>query len=124
MQSPLAAPSLRHVHHLGLSAADPEGSLAFYRDVLGFTPLPQPAPHGPRELVHGDVHLAVSALAPHEHAPSARPRGDHFALGVEASVEDTAAWLSSRGVEHQRAPGRIYLRDPDGYVIELVCAAP
>ena len=106
------------LHHAGISVRDPHASLAFYRDVIGLA-----APVGSAGAQHfhlGGGVLAVSPLRPGEAAPATRPFGDHLAFEVEATVDDVAATLTAHRLEFQRTDGRVYVRDPDGYVIELV----
>jgi catechol 2,3-dioxygenase-like lactoylglutathione lyase family enzyme len=105
------------IDHLGLSARDPQATAAFYRDVLGMTPV-----HGEGPGIHlrfGEAVLVIADRDPEETAP-ARAHGDHLALRVTGSADGVQAALAAAGVPFQRVRDRIYLRDPDGFVVELV----
>ena len=119
--------------HTNWRVRDLEASLRFYRDVLGLTPF------GLEEYRRGErplVSLRVTEdfilhLAP-DPAFERGPTGgyDHLALRVEGTERDeVAAYLEGEGVEIERkfdgitgALGEgpaLYVRDPDGYRIEL-----
>ena len=118
--------------HTNWRVRDLEASLHFYRDVLGFTPFGVEEYHrGERPLVSLRVtedfilHLIPT---PEDFEPGSGY--DHLALHVEgAQTDEVAAYLGSRGVEIEKrfdsitgARGEgpaLYVRDPDGYRIEL-----
>ena len=119
--------------HTNWRVRDIEASLRFYRDVLGLTPF------GLEEYRSGErplVSLRVTEdfilhLTPDTAFERPSTGGyDHLALLVEGAERDeVAAYLESRGVEIERkfdsimgARGEgpaLYVRDPDGYRIEL-----
>lgn len=127
-----AAPALS-LDHVGIQATDLGRSVAFYTRVLG--PLEVPAPF-PRDAARwialgGDRMLHIVAHG----APGApHNRWDHFALAcadLDAMVKrldaQHVAWTDMEG-QHaiQSRPDRvrqIFVRDPDGYVIEINDAA-
>ena len=92
------------IHHITLLVADVERSLAFYRNVLGLRLVKQ-------TVDVEDLHDQVMR---------------HFALAVESEAE-LAAWhdyLVSRGIPTTDVMDRsdfksIYLRDPDGHIVEI-----
>ena len=110
-----------------------EASLRFYRDVLGLTPL------GLEEYRRGErplVSLRVTEdfilhLTPDPDFERPSTGGyDHLALVVEdAERDEVTAYLESEGFEAEKvfdsitgARGEgpaLYVRDPDGYRIEL-----
>jgi catechol 2,3-dioxygenase-like lactoylglutathione lyase family enzyme len=119
--------------HTNWRVRDLEASLRFYRDVLGLTPF------GLEEYRRGErplVSLRVTEdfilhLAPDPDFERGSTGGyDHLALVVEdAERDEVAAYLESQGVEVEKksdsltgARGEgpaLYVRDPDGYRIEL-----
>ena len=108
------------LHHVALVVNDADAALAFYRDVLGFTPVERPDgarnPGSWLQLGDGQVHL----FQPPD--PAMNP--PHFAI----EVDDLAAMVSSiraHGVtvyDVDHTPGFGYqavVVDPSGNVIEL-----
>jgi glyoxalase family protein len=128
------------IHHVTLLCGSLERSVAFYRNVLGMRVVDQgPAPDDPsaRQLVFGDERGRPGTLITCLEYPRLR-RGTvgagsthHFALTVE-SAEELEGWrtyLTSRGVPCSEVLDRVhhrslYLRDPDGHVVELASAGP
>jgi len=118
--------------HTNWRVRDLEASLRFYRDVLGLTPFGlEEHRRGERPLVSLRVtdefilHLIPTA---EDFVPGTGY--DHLALVVEdAQRDEAAAYLESRGVEVEKTFDSItgargdgpalYVRDPDGYRIEL-----
>ena len=119
--------------HTNWRVRDLQASLRFYGDVLGLTPF------GLEEYRRGErplVSLRVTEdfilhLTPDPGFERPSTGGyDHLAFVVEdAQRDEYAAYLESRGVEIERkfdsitgARGEgpaLYVRDPDGYRIEL-----
>jgi catechol 2,3-dioxygenase-like lactoylglutathione lyase family enzyme len=119
--------------HTNWRVKDVERSLAFYRDILGLEPF------GLDEYERGE-HPLVSLRVTPEFILHLRPDPtfeavssggyDHLALVVEGTNLDALAErLTDAGVEIERTsenvigargPGEaLYVRDPDGYLIEL-----
>ncbi|HEY1692306.1 MAG TPA: VOC family protein [Polyangiaceae bacterium] len=117
------------LEHVSLHVADDVVSVRFYRDVLGMREIPSASPQR-RWLAFGrggELHIAGGRTAP--------VQGDdevHFALACEdlepimkRLAEHQVAWYGSDdrpgGVSRTRTDGvrQIYLRDPDGYWIEV-----
>ncbi len=115
--------------HLALHVADLPASVAFYSDVFGLQEIPSAAT-GIRWLSLGKgvaLHL-ISGRS----APVADDRSVHLALAgdnldpiLQRLRERRIPWSNSTGtpgaVEHGRSDGvrQIYLRDPDGYWVEV-----
>jgi catechol 2,3-dioxygenase-like lactoylglutathione lyase family enzyme len=127
------------LHHVTAITRDLEATTAFYRDVLGLGLVHQEAnPDDPdaRHFWFGDADGAAGTLVSFleypeledEHPPGAGSL-HHFALAV-GSVEELHAWvdyLHARGVETTAVLERqrfssVYLRDPDGRLVELAGA--
>jgi lactoylglutathione lyase len=117
---------IRSFLHVKLDVADLDRSVAFYRDALGFV-----------QIVRYDrddgitiVQVSPTGMPPGIELwfePPFRPAPDdrlHVALEAR-SLPDLVVRLQSLGVEIVREPFRIgheliaFIRDPDGYLIEL-----
>ena len=119
--------------HTNWRVRDVERSLGFYRDVLGLEPF------GLEEYERGEhplVSLRVTSafilhLRPDPTFEAVSTGGyDHLALVVEGTCPDALAErLTDAGVEIERRSENVvgargsgealYVRDPDGYLIEL-----
>ncbi len=119
--------------HTNWRVRDLERSLRFYRDVLGLDPF------GLEEYNRGERTIVSLRVTPtfilHLRPDSGFEPGptggyDHLALVVEdTDLEVLARYLTEAGVEVERrlegvvgARGEgeaLYVRDPDGYLIEL-----
>lgn len=119
-----------------LNVRDRAASLAFYRDVLGLVPISDVAAPGPIFLRAGPEQLGIPqliVLVPLEPnaAPFNAPRTlHHLALTVAPADFDTAsAELAALGCairtgQHPVLPSRtLYVDDPDGNEVELICRA-
>jgi glyoxylase I family protein len=135
MGSDLDHPRQSGLNHFGLSVADLETSIAFYRDVLGAA-LVVPPRNG--QSLSSFWRYAVVRLGPlmvdiYQHAGNggerfapARTGLDH--LGLSAETHDDlvvwARWLDARGVERSEIRdvlvGEIFdFLDPDGIQLEF-----
>ncbi len=119
--------------HTNWRVKDLEASLGFYRDTLGLEPFGLEAyRRGERPLVSLRVtEDFILHLTPDPEFERPSTGGyDHLALVVEGTTRDTLAeYLTRQGVEIEerfdsitgaRGEGpALYVRDPDGYRIEL-----
>lgn len=128
---------VRAIDHVNVRIPDSgvDQAVEFYTNVLGFEPEQLDAYRaGNRTLFSfrlGDT--AVLHVRPvEEFEPPSGANYDHFALVVEATVEEVKERLDDAGIEIRRegnplgATGRapaIYVEDPFGYVLELKEAA-
>jgi catechol 2,3-dioxygenase-like lactoylglutathione lyase family enzyme len=119
--------------HNNWRVGDLEASLHFYRDVLGLEPFGlEEYRRGERPLV--SLRIAedfILHLTPDpDFTPTSTGGYDHLALVVEGTQPDTLVeYLTGKGVEIEErfesiagAQGEgpaLYVRDPDGYRIEL-----
>lgn len=117
-------PEIRNLDHVGIHVADVVVSQNFYQDVLGLTALPRP------DLGFPGAWLRIGSvqelhLIGRNARPDLPPTERHFAMAVR-SAADFAAHLDAQGVAFEgprpRPDGaiQIFLRDPDGHVIELL----
>jgi catechol 2,3-dioxygenase-like lactoylglutathione lyase family enzyme len=123
------------LHHITLLCADVERSLAFYRNLLGMRLVKQTVNEDDRRARHfffgdeeGRPGTLITCLEYPDLEEGTVGRGSthHFALAVESEAE-LAAWrdyLISRGISVTDVMDRtyfksIYLRDPDGHILEI-----
>lgn len=128
------------LHHVTLVCRDVGRAAAFYRNVLGMRLVKQTVSHddrGARHLFFGDEEGRPGTLITCLEYPKLEAgrvgagSTHHFAFCV-GSEEELRAWreyLGSRGVRCSEVLDRtycksIYLRDPDGHVIELATSGP
>jgi glyoxylase I family protein len=128
------------IHHVTLICTDLGRTVDFYRNVLGMRVVKQTVnedDRGARHLFFGDEEgrpgTLVTCLEYPELDEGSVGRGSthHFALLVE-SEEELAGWrdyLRTREVPCTDVMDRtyfksIYLRDPDGHILELATRGP
>jgi catechol 2,3-dioxygenase-like lactoylglutathione lyase family enzyme len=126
---------LRGLHHVTAICADLERTTAFYRDLLGLALVRESVNDDDPDARHfwfGDAGGTPGTLVSFMEYPSMEPgkagtgSTHHFAFAV-GSPEELDAWrdyLRSRGVDVTDVYDRgtfksIYLRDPDGHILEI-----
>jgi glyoxylase I family protein len=121
---------LAGMNHVSFPVRDLEQAVHFYRDVLGLAPLPRPNLPFPGTWLGGhgiQVHLIV----PPEGAPlgapppSLNPLAGHVAFTI-TDYDAVVTALRAAGIETLEAGsevGQLWLRDPDGHLIELIRSA-
>jgi glyoxylase I family protein len=129
---------LRGLHHLTAISSDLERTIAFYRDTLGL-PIVHDAPSDDDpEARHvwfdgGDGGSWLSFMEYPSLPDGVVGTGSthHFALRVDSAGEQEAwrDYLRERGVECTDVLDRgsfrsIYIRDPDGHVVEIATRGP
>lgn len=131
---------LTGLHHVTAICRDLARTTAFYRDLLGLALVHQGTNDDDPDSRHfyfGDEHGSPGSLVSFLEYPSL-PQGvvgagstHHFAFCVD-SAEEQVAWrdyLRAHGVECTDVLDRgqfhsIYLRDPDGHIVEIATRAP
>ncbi len=128
------------LHHVTLICKDLERTSAFYRNLLGMRMVKQTVTDDDRDARHlffGDDEGRPGSLVTCLEYPSLEPgtvgtgSTHHFALAI-ASEEELHAWreyLVAQGVPCTEVMDRalfksVYLRDPDGHIVELAAGAP
>jgi glyoxylase I family protein len=123
------------LHHVTLIASDLEATTAFYRDLLGLALVEQGANDDDPDARHfwfGDADGSAGTLLSFLEYPNLGPgkvgvgATHHLALTID-SAEELDAWrdyLRDRGVQTTDVFDRgrfrsLYLRDPDGHILEL-----
>jgi len=131
---------LRGLHHVTAISRDLERTIAFYRDLLGLAIVHDgPSDDDPqtRHVWFGALGGEPGRLLSFMQYPEL-PQGvvgigstHHFAL-VVGSADEQEAWrdyLRGQGVEctdvfDRGAFRSIYLRDPDGHIVEIATSGP
>lgn len=109
------------LHHASIRVADLARSIAFYEGLLGLRPVARPD-LGIAGRWYGigaaQLHLIEGTAA----ATAFDPSGPHFAIAV-ADLAAARRELAAAGVETLDPGGsQLWLRDPDGNVVELTDA--
>ena len=115
--------------HLVLTVADVESAVDFYRRVLGMRP--ETFGEGRRALRFGDQKINLHR-AGHEFEPKATrpvPGSADLCFVTRTPLDEVRRHLAEQGVPIEEGPVRrtgalgpiesVYLRDPDGNLIEL-----
>ena len=124
--------TIRRVNHIGIRVADRDRSIAFYRQ-FGFAPVYEDA-NEPVVIVRNaegvEINFIVNANDTNDgrnilmDEPAKYAGYTHVALDV-ASMDDTVAALNEMGIAISDGPVQLgdglslFVRDPDGNVIEL-----
>lgn len=110
------------VQHLSFPVRDVRRSAEFYRDFLGFTALHEPSEHI-AELTMGATKLVLL-----RGSDVVAPTDLHFGFGeaTRDAVDDWGRRAREAAVTIESGPAAtdwggyvLYLRDPDGYLIEI-----
>jgi glyoxylase I family protein len=128
------------LHHVTLICADLERTVDFYRNLLGMRVVKQTVNEDDRAARHmffGDEEGRPGTLVTFLEYPEldegsvGRGSTHHFALTVETEEELTAwrDYLQSREIPCTEVMDRtyfksVYLRDPDGHIVELATRGP
>ena len=119
-----------HAHHLSFPVRDLKQSQDFYGNVLGLEEIPRPNfPFPGAWYQAGDiqVHLIVppEGVEVGPAPPALNPTDQHAAFAI-ADYTEAVEYLQSKRLEiFETAPeiGQMWIRDPDGYISELIVDA-
>jgi catechol 2,3-dioxygenase-like lactoylglutathione lyase family enzyme len=116
---------VERLDHVSLNVSDRPRSIAWYRDVLGLEQKNEPTDDA-EPVFMGDFGFCVGlfqAQSPAAERPAESAGLRHVAFTVAGGLEGAEARLREHGVDfrfedHGNAHS-LYLRDPDGHVLEL-----
>ena len=123
----MAVLALTGLNHVSFPVRDLERAVHFYRDVLGLAPIPRPDLPFPGAWLGGNG-IQVHLIVPPEGAPlgspppSLNPLGGHVAFAID-DYDRVVSALHAAGIETLEAGsevGQLWVRDPDGHLIELI----
>jgi glyoxylase I family protein len=118
--------------HVSISVGDVDAGERFYRDVLGFEPIPRPDfgfPGAWFRVGGMPVHLTTGGTMRGADA-SLRPNDPHFAIAVDGDLDAFLDMLRAQGVEvyelhdSPSALRQTFVKDPWGNVVELCVNFP
>jgi catechol-2,3-dioxygenase len=128
--------AIRGISEIVLWAHDAPGMVRFYRDVLGLTVISPPERPNPTFLRVGEGHAGIPEMIvvvqlPPDAPPFGRPRTlHHLALELAPGDFDSeqrrleSLGFTLRSGQHPVIPSRtMYLDDPEGNEVELICRA-
>lgn len=133
---------IRSLHHMAFRCRNSEETRAFYEDVVGLElaaalRLGKTKTGRPEQALHTFFRMRDGAFLAFFEVPGApfefRPRHDfdlHIALETDQDSQDRVLDLARRRGLETRGPSdhgfirSIYLRDPNGYVVELAVPTP
>ncbi|WP_291909932.1 VOC family protein [Chitinophaga sp. CB10] len=118
------------LNHIAIYVVDLEKSTAFYRDIIGLETMDEPFKDGHHSWFkvgpHAQVHIISGAEAPTTHN-----KNTHLCFSVPV-MNDFLANLRSKNVSYENWAGtpnavtnrvdgvkQVWLKDPDGYWIEI-----
>jgi catechol 2,3-dioxygenase-like lactoylglutathione lyase family enzyme len=118
---------LKGAHHVGFAVTDVERARQFYSGVLGLEEIERPDFGFPGIWYRvGDVEVHILGPIPGidrgTPAPTLTPVTNHAAFAI-GDYRTTRAHLAAHGidvVELGEEMGQMFVRDPDGNVIELI----
>jgi catechol 2,3-dioxygenase-like lactoylglutathione lyase family enzyme len=114
-------------HHMSFPVQDLRRARSFYENVLGLQEIERPAFPFPGAWYRAggcEVHLIEipAGLDVGGAPPALNPMARHAAFAV-ANYDDTLRHLQEQGLEvleTSPAQGQLWVRDPDGHIIELI----
>lgn len=123
-----SGPLARRIDHVSFAVRDLALSLVFYRDLLGLAPAPRP------DLGFAGAWLTIGEAQIHllevpegfdggTPPPALNPMASHAAFAID-DYEAAAARLKARGLEvFEIGNGfQMWVKDPDGNIIEFISA--
>ncbi|MFP4640474.1 MAG: VOC family protein [Guyparkeria sp.] len=125
----MSSVAVHGIDHVSILVANATRAEAFYREVLGLSPLPRPDLGFPGAWLDLGAGMTLHLLElpnpdPVDDRPAHGGRDRHFALRVEATGPFVER-LERLGVDFTRSrSGRdaLFFRDPDGNAVELLGA--
>lgn len=118
------------LNHMALYVVDLERSTTFYRDIIGLEAMPEPFKDGRHSWFkvgeHAQVHIISGAKEATTHDKNTHlcfsvPAMNNILTVLKAHNIAFEDWPGKSGAVTKRVDGvqQIYLRDPDGYWVEI-----
>jgi catechol 2,3-dioxygenase-like lactoylglutathione lyase family enzyme len=120
---------IQELNHVALHVADVVRSCEFYRGALHLEPISRPAFTFPGAWFRLGAGQELHLIGGRSEPVDSSNRGNHFALRVD-ELDSWEGHMRKVGAEFrprkQRPDGawQVFLRDPDGHVIELFTPPP
>ncbi|MGH7341883.1 MAG: VOC family protein [Candidatus Rokuibacteriota bacterium] len=122
---------VKRAHHVSFGVSDLERARAFYGDLLGLEEIERPdfgIPGAWFQAGDAQVHLIAQpeGFAGGTPPPALNPLADHAAFEID-DYEKVLSELRTRGIEVLATSprvGQMWIRDPDGHIIELIRPGP
>ena len=129
---------VRAIDHVAVISADLEASRHFYQDILGMEPTTRPDFPFPGlwfQAGNTQIHVILQSEESGPGGPSnpggtLTARGHHMAFALD-DCSKAVEQLHSAGIPIAAGPQsrpdgfqQVYIRDPDGYLVELFSAPP
>jgi catechol 2,3-dioxygenase-like lactoylglutathione lyase family enzyme len=120
---------IHELNHVAIHVKDVQASCDFYSRVLRLKPLPRPAFTFPGAWFQLGEKQELHIIGERDEPVHSKNRGNHFALRVD-NLDEWERHLDSVGADRvprkPRPDGawQVFLRDPDGHVIELFTPPP
>ena len=120
---------IHELNHVAIHVKDVEASCEFYRKVLRLEPMPRPAFTFPGAWFRLGDNQELHLIGERTEPVLSHNRGNHYALRVD-NLDDWERHFQNLGQEFRARKMRpdgawqIYVRDPDGHVIELFTPPP
>ena len=119
---------VEELNHVAIHVRDVEASCRFYKEVLRLQPIPRPAFTFPGAWFRLGTIQELHIIGERTEAVHSHNRGNHFALRVD-NLDEWENHLTEVEADFQRRKMRpdgawqVFLRDPDGHVVELFTGA-
>ena len=119
----------KRLHHASFPVSDLERARSFYRDVLGLEPIERPDLGFPGAWFRAgscEIHLIVplEGMDIGARPEALNPMATHTAFAID-DYPSVVERLKSAGLEVLELgaeAGQLWIRDPDGNIIELIAA--
>ena len=119
---------IRCLDYIAIHVDDVPTNESFYRNLFDLQPIPRPEIDFPGAWLRIGEFRELHLIGKNS-MPDIPPLERHFAMEIDSATE-WAAHLTQHAIEFQGPSSRtddalpIFLRDPDGHVIELLERAP